>query len=326
MKRISLIFALITLVAFTSCKKDDVVDGYYNPKDKISKIYKEDATGNKQLFEVWNWDKKKLKSIEIYNDEGNISNVETYFYDGDGRIATVHGSYNGIYSKYYYNDELLDYIEFYLDDFNVHNLIGDTDTILYNVLYARFDFSYNADNRFTEVKSTVYNFWNDIVTKSISSFNPFRFILPENTCNSMMEVMKYNAKHSPSRNDTLRTTTMYFEWDGDNISKWTSEYYGSDTDATYIETYQYDDKTNPYNNLYDSFAASSYKKFSNVNNMTRCSMKLIEGDNELPGGEVTYTYEYEKDLPIKRVSGGTTEGFPIGVGVLTSGTYHYEYK
>ena len=143
----------------------------------------------------------------------------------------------------------------------------------------------------------------------------------------MKEVMKYNAKHSSSRNDTLRTTTMTFEWDGDNISRWTSDYYyGSDTDATYIETYQYDDKTNPYSNLYDSFAASVYKKFSNENNVTRCSTKLIEGSNELPIGEQTYTYEYEKDLPIKRVSGGTTEGLPIGVGVLTSGTYHYEYK
>ena len=26
------------------------------------------------------------------------------------------------------------------------------------------------------------------------------------------------------------------------------------------------------------------------------------------------------------VSEETTEGLPIGVGVLTSGTYHYEYK
>ncbi len=325
MKRISLIFALIALVAFTSCKKDEI-DGYYNPKDKISKIYREDSAGNKHLFESWNWDKKQLKSIEVYDDEGDMYNVETYHYNGDGRIRMVYGSQNGVYSKYYYKDELLDYIELYFDEISIQNLVGYTDTILHNVLGARFDFSYNADNRFTEVKSTEYNLADDLIERFTSSFNPFRFILPDNTCNSMMEVMRYNAKHSPSRNDTLRTTTMYFEWDGDNISKWTSEYIVSNPGATYIESYQYDDKTNPYNNLYDSFAASVYKKFSNVNNMTKCSKKLIEGDNELPGGEVTYTYEYEKDLPIKRVSGGTVEGFSMGVGVLTSGTYHYEYK
>ena len=326
MKKIYLFLATLTFIAFTSCDKEEV-DGYYNPKDKISKIYREDAAGNKHLFESWNWDKKQLKSIEVYNDEGNISNVETYYYYGDGRISMVYGSGSGTYSKYYYKDELLDYIELYYDEIYIQNLVGYTDSVLYNVLGARFDFSYNSDNRFTEIKATEYKFWEDVADKSISSCNPLRFILSDNTWRSMKEVMKYNAKHSSSRNDTLRTTTMTFEWSGDNISRWTSDYYhGSDTDATYIETYQYDDKTNPYSNLYDSFAVSVYKKFSNENNVTRCSTKLIEGSNELPIGEQTYTYEYEKDLPIKRVSERIDEGLPIGVGVLTSGTYHYEYK
>ena len=91
MKKIYLFLATLTFIAFTSCDKEEV-DGYYNPKDKISKIYREDSAGNKHLFESWNWDKKQLKSIDVYNDEGNISNVETYYYYGDGRISMVYGS------------------------------------------------------------------------------------------------------------------------------------------------------------------------------------------------------------------------------------------
>ena len=38
MKKTFLITALITLVIFTSCNKNKI-DGVYNPKEKIDKIY-----------------------------------------------------------------------------------------------------------------------------------------------------------------------------------------------------------------------------------------------------------------------------------------------
>lgn len=136
----------------------------------------------------------------------------------------------------------------------------------------------------------------------------------------MKIVMQYNAERSASKNDTLRTTIMNFEWEDDNISKCTST---SDI-GKYVETYKYDDKTNPYNNLYDGFAASVYKKFSNKNNITYRSYKW--NTDELSNGEYNFTYEYQNDLPIKRVTEGFDNGFSIGVEVINTGTYHYEYE
>ena len=75
MKQTALFLSLLMIV-FSSCKKEDI-DGVYDPKKKIDRIYKENLNGEKYLVELWNWDKKQLKSIDQYDSDGKVYNTET---------------------------------------------------------------------------------------------------------------------------------------------------------------------------------------------------------------------------------------------------------
>ena len=50
MKQTALFLSLLMIV-FSSCKKEDI-DGVYDPKKKIDRIYKENLNGEKYLVEL----------------------------------------------------------------------------------------------------------------------------------------------------------------------------------------------------------------------------------------------------------------------------------
>ena len=315
MKKVVLFISFLMIaLSFSSCKKEGI-DGFYNPKEKIDRIYIENYKGEKYLYEQWNWDNNQLKSIDRHDENGTIVNTETYYYDNDGRITMVHGSeFGGRYSKYYYKDGFLDYVESYYDVFEFVNYNNMFDTTLYDVLSARFDFFYNSDNKLCKVEITDNDFTDYFTCKSANIFNPLRYMLPDNFIEGIERIMKYNAEHHDSRAFKL---VVQIEWDGNNISKIKN--------GSYIETYKYDDKINPYNKLYDHLAAGVYKKFSNENNITYITYCLYNWDYD--SAKRTFVYEYKNDLPVKRISEGKPEDYyAIGVNVITSGTYYYEYK
>ena len=111
MKQTALFLSLLMIV-FSSCKKEDV-DGVYDPKKKIDRIYKENLNGEKYLVELWNWDKKQLKSIDQYDSDGKVYNTETYSYNDNGQIESVSGDKHDWTAYYHYKDDVLDYVETY---------------------------------------------------------------------------------------------------------------------------------------------------------------------------------------------------------------------
>ena len=102
MKKTIMLTALAAVVCFLgACKKE----GVYNPSEKISKIYKSstyvsqyydgstwrDANNEsspKRLVEAWNWDGKKLMSIDSYNLDGTVEADETVKFEYDGKRLT----------------------------------------------------------------------------------------------------------------------------------------------------------------------------------------------------------------------------------------------
>ena len=86
-KTVLLLASLMFLATFTSCFKDK--DGEYKPKEKISRIFKDYGDGGgKELREVWNWDKKQLKSIDHYSG-GSLNWTEEFTYNKKGQIERV---------------------------------------------------------------------------------------------------------------------------------------------------------------------------------------------------------------------------------------------
>ena len=318
MKQTVLFLSLLTIVlSISSCKKEDI-DGVYNPKKKIDRIYKEKSKGEKYLVEAWNWDKKQLKSIDQYDSDGNIYNTETYSYNENGQIESVSGSRNDWISYYHYKDDALDYVETYFANLNIQNKIGDVIDSLENILAFRVDCFYDEDC-LSKIEFTEFALFDNRGKITDVSFNPLRFILSERTFETVKTVMKKTSERSSSKED--KVTVLEFEWEGENIKAQKSYTKGNAT-IEYTETYKYDDKINPYYNLYDSWAASIYKKFTNKNNLTYSSYKW---ENDSLSGECHHQYEYKGDYPIKRITDGD-DSFSIGVGTLFGGTYYYEYK
>ncbi|MBP5728020.1 MAG: hypothetical protein J6Y48_13195, partial [Clostridia bacterium] len=122
MKRTALLLAILLPVAasFTSCKKD----GVYNPKQKISRIYRQGSGQNteKQLVELWNWDGKKLSSITYYDRSGEMEGTEKFSYDGKrlSRIDYISDFGDGSYLLFTYDGRKLDKVEVYA----LGNLVG----------------------------------------------------------------------------------------------------------------------------------------------------------------------------------------------------------
>ena len=108
MKQLSRLFiaALALMFVFASCEKE----GVFNPKKKISEIYKSSSysydgeTYNtpKYLSERWNWDGKILKSVDYYDNDGSLDYSETYTYDKNRLPKVSWGStsyYELVYDK-----------------------------------------------------------------------------------------------------------------------------------------------------------------------------------------------------------------------------------
>lgn len=117
--RVVPIFFLAVLLCW-GCAPDE---GGFRPKKRVAAVYEERLTLDdgdtlyvqpRLLSERWNWDGKKLLSIDYYN--GNALEVsEVYAYDEDRRIcaASLSGSFTEVY---HYGGDKLDSISVYASD------------------------------------------------------------------------------------------------------------------------------------------------------------------------------------------------------------------
>lgn len=277
MKKTALLLAIaLFAVTFTSCQKTKP----YNPKEKISKIYKDYGVG-KQLAEKWNWDGKQLKTIDHYNVLGGLQYAEIFTYNKKNQVIKVENSEFNEYTEYIYNNHNRLYQAKYFE--------GGENTITYTFEYD--------DNELSELV-IVTDKSRSAIAKNIA--NPLKYVLPEL---SMVATEKM-LNNIPAERAGLRLE-LDIDWIGKNVSEIEVE------SGNYTEKYQfkYDDKVNPFQNFFglnieDSY--TNYNVFANKNNVTEVTMTNTLMGMSYSDTEYIY-YTYDGNFPVTKNYDNITE-------------------
>lgn len=292
MKQLSRLFiaALALMFVFASCEKE----GVFNPKKKISEIYKSSSysydgeTYNtpKYLSERWNWDGKILKSVDYYDNDGSLDYSETYTYDKNRLTKVSWGSTS--YYELVYDKNKLSSINYYYSG------------TLSETLKAKHDGS-----KIVGFEYTGYDAKGAMARVPASAF---RFILP---AANVEDIAKAFAKISEKAvTKDIETYNIDFVWDGNNISE--VKY----TEGAYIYSieYEYDSKINPFYGLFD-ISEIDVTTIMSKNNITKF-MEIEDGETYIENFE----YEYDGNVPVKRINRYSSEGYS-SVSIT-----EYEYK
>ncbi|MBR6440924.1 MAG: hypothetical protein IKS44_02620 [Bacteroidales bacterium] len=288
MKKTIMMAALVAVVCFIgACTKE----GVYNPSEKISKVYEsstykaEYLDGNtwreaynesspKTLRETWNWDGKKLMSVNHYDSEGKIEADETINFTYDGkRLTKISGAEAGNYADITYDGSVIDKIQIYTN----------------SVPMATVTFTYDGK----KVSQIVYTYASNVdMDKAPKSFALLDFInhtmTPTNNENLTAMIRKDAAKGSNSM-------TMTYTWDGKNIS---NETY-SNGNYSHSIAYSYDNKSNPYKGFVLGYFEGETVLAASKNNVTKAVSTYSEG-SRTETETTEYTYEYDGKWPVSR--------------------------
>lgn len=280
MKKTFLITALIALVVFTSCNKNKI-DGVYNPKEKIDKIYWSNDDISKRLLEDWTWKDKQLKTIDDYSPDGTIESTDRFSYNGD-RLIQVDNYESDVCMKYRYD----------------HKDRLSEATFSYNgVLMEKYDFEYDG-NELSDIKWTIYEDW---ALSNDNRMNPLRYMLPELS----LESIKKAAKKSPLRSNVV--IEIDIDWEGNNISE--LEYDAGDYSEKLV--FEYDNKKNPFRGflgLYFDELIFAHGNFASKNNVTKIiTTEEYKGISATDTEVISYTYDGK--FPVTRSYDGHTDYF-----------------
>ena len=280
MKKTFLITALITLVIFTSCNKNKI-DGVYNPKEKIDKIYWSNDDISKRLLEDWTWKDKQLKTIDYYSSDGTIESTNRFSYNGD-RLIQVDNYESDACMKYRYD----------------HKDRLSEATFSYNgMLMEKYDFEYDG-NELSDIKWTIYEDW---ALSNDNRMNPLRYMLPELS----LESIKKAAKKSPLRSNVV--IEIDIDWEGNNISE--LEYDAGDYSEKLV--FEYDNKKNPFRGflgLYFDELILVHGNFASKNNVTKIIItEDYKGISATDTEVISYTYDGK--FPVTRSYDGSTDYF-----------------
>ena len=280
MKKTFLITALITLVIFTSCNKNKI-DGVYNPKEKIDKIYWSYADISKRLLEDWTWKDKQLKTIDYYNSDGTIESTDRFSYN-DERLIQVDNYESDVCMKYRY-----DYKDRLSEAISSYN----------GVLMEKYEFEYDG-NELSDIKLTIYE---DMALSNDNRMNPLRYMLPELSLKSI----KNAAKKTPLRSNIV--VEIDIDWEGNNISELELEI----GDLSEKLVFEYDNKKNPFRGflgLYFDELIFAHGNFASKNNVTKIiTTEEYKGISATDTEVISYTYDGK--FPVTRSYDGHTDYF-----------------
>lgn len=276
-RTILFITLLLSVVVFSSCKKD----GIYNPKEKIDKIYL-GYNSQKYLIEDWTWDKKQLKTIDHYGFDCTISSTDYFTYRSDNRLMQVDNPIENLSTKYNYD--------------NRNNLLSASFSES-GILTTLYEFEYD-DKELSKINVTIYD---ENWEFHGNAANPLQYILPEKSLNCINKVLR----NSLSRGNS--TFEIDLDWEGSNLTevevkmgKYSEEY-----------IFEYDNKSNPFRNflgLY--FEASLFERgnYASKNNITKIT--IIESYDEESISDTEFiSYTYDGKFPITRSYDDMTEYF-----------------
>lgn len=290
--------AAIALCLFSSCSKKE---GSLDRKQRIDFVsavenhYENNALTyaiDNYTAEDWHWDGKKMYRID-YGGDHQYS--ENFFFDNHNRILrTTIPAYN-IRNEFFYDGRQLERIEvFYKDEH-----------------YSTMSFVHDG-KELTEIECSY-----------LSDIEPDNPILAKKSSplsllfgNKVGELFS-NTYCKTVRNGKSNASVHYsLLWNEDNVT--TIVY--NDGENTYNIEVTYDDKRNPYNQLY------GFREFSDPifgfrmlseNNVTSIRMPY-DGKNQT----FTYSYEYDGDYPSKRTLSYSYKS--VNFYTLDSVMYKYE--
>ena len=140
-KSYCLILGLCLLTA--GCQKE----GVYKPGKKISKIFTTYESGEKRLYQTWNWDGDLLKSISFFDGSSEMR----FQYNGKQLSAIYELGGTNQYYLFHYDKKGKR-----LDSLDVYKDISSGNVKVRHV--AHYDFSYNEEGLISGYKEEVYAF------------------------------------------------------------------------------------------------------------------------------------------------------------------------
>jgi len=292
---LSVALVLLVSVAFTGCQKD----GVFNPKNKISKVYKAEK-GNKVLWEKWTWDGNSLNNIAYFVNDTTMLQKAYYLYEKK-RLARVENTIDLSYVLITYSGSQYEKVEF----FNKYD--GKLRTYVY---------TYDG-KKVSKIVLTVYKYPLKSMDAGddgfLSAFIP-REILEETN--------RQILNSAPLKDNEDKVYTYELKFDGDNLSEWKITD-NNDPNKPVEATFQYekyDKNNNPhyasYSNIYGvNIAEPCFYK----NNPERVTCTKIDNTTTT----ITYDYYYkynDKKFPTEAIQKLTQETATF------SDTLYYEYN
>ena len=313
----------------TSCGEKD---GVFNPKEKISAIYYSATYQNetldresgewvtstdsipKSIGEKWNWEGKKVTSIEQYEYDGETgsSNMEAkirFEYDGK-RLGKMYIQMTGseeVEYNFVYNDNRLEKMQFgYMGQYiDVYGFEFEGDKLSNMIMYAG---AFEKRTMKSEQRQAL-NYVSDLL---------MRTYIPGYEMTPRIKRAIDDAARSNGRKDgEVENITIKYEWEGENITSLSVN--------GYTMRFKYDDKKSPIKgflpliNMYSELQpaeGATYGAFVfSKNNITEVSY-----DEE----KFTFSYTYDGNWPTTRTSVEEYE-YPGEHFTYTSVIY-YEYK
>lgn len=268
MKKYFILTAVLMVFAvfITSCDKD----GVYNPKQKISKIYHE-SDGSKILHESWSWDGNLLTKISYGNTQDYYDLFE---YEKKQMVKMTSFEYGiaGDYTTFIYDKSLLQKAEVYSD----------------KELTESMEFEHDG-KKIIKVTITSYQDYDYGTQKSVNHQKLLNHTLRLFVSQSIIDKMVQNTHKSSSY-----VMTIEFTYDGNNVisEKLIEE------DFTYMTSYTYDDKDNPFYDALFGGGDSHSSAMSQNNPLTAIDSYSMEG--EPVSSKITYTYVYDGTFPTEQ--------------------------
>ena len=296
MKKVLLSALALCIALCVSCKKDNNNGGNVSPT--IKKALK-DTYGDYKYATYISEDQENWELVV----EGEIDNVLTndYIYDGDKLIAIQQNSFTGTYGwtdsiSYSEDGFVTQIIDYYWNEFGTN--LCQYDFVYDNGLISKVNCYYEGDY--------------------LGAYYDYYY-----TDNKLSKVVYTHIdydkapKHHRYEKFNHRDNTYCVEltWTGDNVTQ--SKESGEGWE--YVETYDYDNKNNPYIEN-DALVAYSYICFDfaglSKNNVTLLSTNF---DNN-----VTYSYEYKGNYPSEEeICYEYIYEEPVGTWNKNNETYHY---
>lgn len=303
-------YRLLTLAAIVlllaSCSKRE---GVLDKKNRIDAVYVEERhyqdnnlyhnTGS-YVEEDWHWDGKEMYRID-YRGEHTYS--ENFFYGSHRCLQRTTVPAYDIRSEFFYDGRQLEHIDFYREDDK----------------YLTVTFLHD-DDLLTEIDCQYYQLATEADSQIVAILhrhNPIAALLGAEV-HSKLEAE--NAKRLAAqckRGEGSMLTRYELTWNDDNVSAIRC----IDADGTRNIQLTYDDKRNPYRQLFGYREVTDplfgFEMLSE-NNITSIRMPYGRNDNQL----FTYRYDYDGDYPTART---LTYSYPTTNSVtFDSVTYKYE--